>query len=886
MLRAALLLSTLISATSLASPDYVWIEAEKPDRTNFPKANPFAPANDDERGKLSGSAWIGVAAARKVPLFLEYRIDVPADGEWTLYARKFWKHGPYRFRFDEGAWTDVGRDAALLDDVQLRTNVVANWTLGGKTTLSKGKHTLQVQLTQLDGAAAFDCFILTTQPFTPRGKMKPDEKLDAVEAGWTAFQPDADVADSPIDLRFLNEPVAGSKGPIGMRDGRFIHSQTGEAVRFWGVNAPSNVFTLSDDQLDRLAQSLAMRGVNLVRLHGKAFEDNGPDFGKPDAKHIERMQAAVAAFKRHGIYSTLSIYFPLWIKLDAARGFPGYKNASPFGLLFWDEKFQQMHREWFRALLTGDNKYGPKLADDPAILSLEILNEDSLFFWTFDPHKRIPAEAMASLEKRFGDWLAKKYGSIDDAMKTWAVDALPGDAPAEGRVGLPNAWRMFNVRDQRSKDSVTFLAEVQRDFYSSTRAFLKDELKSVSLVSGTNWTTASSQYLTPIERWTNLSADFIDRHGYFQGVTEGEGAGYSIRVGQKYSDRSMLRLDPADPRPSKDGKPPRREFFNPVPDMQFDDRPTMLSEVEWPEPNRFRGEAPAFAAAYASLNDLDAIIFFALTGSTWSQTLANFAVQTPTGIGQYPAAALIYRQGLVDEAPVVADVTLNVTDLVNLKGWPIGVGVDLDAIRKADRPPGELVPSSSGVDARTNYVGRIRVSFVNDGPSETKLAKITDFIADDRITSITKQIEWNPQMGVLTLNAPRAQGATGFLAKRGSVELNDVTIDVNSEFASVLVVPLDGQPIATSKKLLLQVATEQKPFGWQTEGDAVKTITNIGGPPLMLRDIDGAVSLKRADAKQLRVTPIAANGARMSEATTDASTIQLKPGVLYYLIER
>jgi hypothetical protein len=216
----------------------------------------------------------------------------------------------------------------------------------------------------------------------------------------------------------------------------------------------------------------------------------------------------------------------------------------------------------------------------------------------------------------------------------------------------------------------------------------------------------------------------------------------------------------------------------------------------------------------------------------------------------------------------------------------MGAGANLEALRQSDVPAGELAPIESGVDARTNYVGRIRVTFSDEAPSETRLARITDLITEDRITSVTRQLEWDHAQGVLALNSPRAQGATGFLSARGTIELADAALNIKAEFASVLLVPLDGGSIATSGKLLLQVSTEQQPFGWQTEGDAVKTITSIGGPPLMLRDVEGSVALKRSDARQLRVTRIAPNGAREGDPTPDASTISLRPGVLYYLIER
>ena len=49
---------------------------------------------------------------------------------------------------------------------------------------------------------------------------------------------------------------------------------------------------------------------------------------------------------------------------------------------------------------------------------------------------------------------------------------------------------------------------------------------------------------------------------------------------------------------------------------------------------------------------------------------------------------------------------------------------------------------------------------------------------------------------------------------------------------------LDDQPLATSRKILLQVMTEEKATGFQTEpaGDGVKRIANIGRDPWLVKE--------------------------------------------------
>jgi hypothetical protein len=62
---------------------------------------------------LSGGKWVGVEGDRDKTLFLEYNVQVPKSGRYQFYSRKFWEHGPFRWRFDKGPWKNVSSRAAL-----------------------------------------------------------------------------------------------------------------------------------------------------------------------------------------------------------------------------------------------------------------------------------------------------------------------------------------------------------------------------------------------------------------------------------------------------------------------------------------------------------------------------------------------------------------------------------------------------------------------------------------------------------------------------------------------------------------------------------------------------------------------------------------------------
>jgi len=875
-----------------ADPGYLWVEAEDYDRGNFadPDEHPFAPAGPEQAAMLSGGQWIG-AGGELGDLFLEYEITVPEAGEYAFYVRKFWKHGPFRWRFDDRPWRELGHDIALLDAAVLRTHTVANWVRVGEVELDAGQHTLRVEMMPGEGAAGFDAWLLTRRPFEPRGKLKPGESYGVSEPGWFAWEPplETDRLNRAVDLAALNEDVAGSKGFIGYEGQTFIHTDTGEPIRFWGVNAGGELKQMSDDEMQALARFLAARGVNLVRLHGTTYPASG-DLSETDPEQIAQVQRFVKAMKDQGIYTCLSIYFPLWVRLDEEHGWAGYNDQIPFALLYFDPEFQDVWRGWYRDLLTAENPYtGVPLAREPAVAFAEVINEDSFFFYTFDPYGQIPAEQMPQLEKRFGDHLAKQYGSIEKALEAHGEPGVEGDHPDEGRVGLPNAWRMANVRDQRSKDAVAFLTRLQRDFYENATRFLKRDLGFGGSVYASNWTTASDQYLTPLEKHTYLASDHLDRHGYFGPAVEGEGSSYGVREGHVYADRAAVRFDRANPADRERGP----SFSLPTMDTTYGNaeglRPSTLSEFTWPMPNRYRADLPLVAAGYASLQDLDAPMFFALAGPTWMNSIDKFSLQTPDVAGQFPAAALIYRRGLVQTGPVVAEITRGVEALTDLEGAPTPTTTNADDFRAAQVPADGLAAMDQldAIDPRAYFIGQVHVKLVDGRTKSVRLADLPRYIDDEAgaITSATGELNWNYKAGLLRINAPQARAVTGFLREAGAIQLGGVTVRSSMDYGAVTLVALDGRPVERSGRLLLQVMSEIRNHGYRTEpaGDGRKRIANLGGPPLMVKHLAGRITLPDADWK---ATALDANLVPTDPVAMQQNTLTLQPDVIYYLLER
>jgi hypothetical protein len=698
------------------------------------------------------------------------------------------------------------------------------------------------------------------------------------DADWFAFNPPTDsFAESAIDLRWLNEKFAGEHGVIAARGDVFVHSANQEPVRFWGVNGPPS--GLAGEALRQCARRLAKYGVNLVRLHNAMFDKSGA----ADAKKVQRAQEVVAAMKAQGIYSHFSIYFPLWMSPPAdhpwLKGYDG--KTHPFAALMFNPEFQDHYRAWWRALLLTPDAGGHKLVDEPAVFGLEIQNEDSFFFWTFNPD-RMPDAQRQILETQFGDWLKGKYGSLDRALAKWKGQKVKRDSVEAGRAGFRPLWNIFNEKSARDRDTAQFLFETQRAFYLETVRFLRS-LGFKGVITTSNWATASPEVFGPLERWSYATGDFIDRHGYFSVAHKGDNAEWSIRNGHTYTDRSALRFEASTP-----GKP--KQFVHPAMDVTYAGKPSMISETTWNRPNRFRSEAPFYFACYGALQGSDAIVHFALDGADWSVKpgfwMQPWTLMAPSQMAQFPAAALLFRRALVKTGGVMATIDLATNDLLKLKGTPLPQDASFDELRLKDVPQGTEVKAGQRIDPLIHYVGRVNVSFSAE-PGKTVLADLKPFIdhGAKTVRSATRELMLDYEKGLLIVNAPDAQGASGNLQSRQRIELADLNIQSDLDNAHLMVVSLDGEPIVRSRRALLQVMSEERATGFTAEeaGNGVKKITDLGRDPWRVKALRGTLSFKTGRAPHIQ--PLDLNGYPQGTPFRGRD-LKLAPETIYYLVTR
>lgn len=857
------------SSVSL-SPDRraLWWEAEEPAATNFPPGR----AEQGRTAVLSEGKWIGADEGWSETPFLEYEIEVPEAGQYSLYARKFWKHGPYRWRFDEQPWAEIDHTVALLDDEYIRLHWGANWTKAGDVRLDAGKHRLRIEVTDNEKPAYFDAFLLTRDDFFPLGRRKPWEPMPEAPGGWVNFTNYETLFDpSPIDLRSLNETVAGERGFIGVEGDQFV--QDGRPIRFLGVGVDAEIAGMPREKIAQMAKFFARKGVNLVRYHSPIIEKDGPDAGKIDPKALDDLFHLVEAMKKEGIFTHISIYFPVWFRPGATGKFAGLApDKPPFAMSFINRDFQEMEKTWWRALLTTKSPYsGRKLKDEPAVMGVEILNEDSLFFWTFN-YEHVPPQQMAILEKEFGTWLAEKYGSLGAALKAWDLPH-ERDSETEGRAGFLHFHNMIqNPSTARARDTARFLAGVQRRYFDGMYSFLRDEIGFQAPICGSNWRTANTRLFGALDKWTQEGCDFFDHHGYYGGWGKKGEDGSEFFAGKS--------LSAGDTAPDN----PRRDLQLPFLPSTIANKPGMVSEYAWMGRNPFRCELPLLVGSLASHAGLDAMVQFAASPTpAWRANVKNsWPIMTPSSIAQYPAKALVFRKGLVAPAEARSVITVNVEEMKNLAGNDF---LDPSA-GDANRAGEGRDESKPGIDPILLASGRVLTEFSTDRPGGKATPPTDDLhnVDEGRLLSADGQIDWQYKRGIYTVRSPQTQGVSGYLSRAGKIDLPDITVDSPLPFGVVWAVAMDGKPLAESNKILLQVMTEEQNTGFATEGEPVRKVLDAGEAPIQIRAIEGAVTFKRPDAGKLKVTALDVNGVPTTDVG-DAARIDLRPDTIYYVIE-
>lgn len=252
---------------------------------------------------------------------------------------------------------------------------------------------------------------------------------------WTL--PWGKVPASVVDQSSLNSPIE-DKDRISVRDGHFFN-QAGQRVRFVGMNIVAGDCFPKKEKAEEIALRLRRFGVNFVRLHQmdapwaepNLFFTQGATNKRPTQEisngSMDRLDYFIYHLSRNGIYVDINFHTFRGFKGDAI---PSADQVDDSGkpLNYFNERMIELQCRLIDQILKRENRYTKHTyATDPAIATVELTNENSLFDKA-DELGNLPEAYRDQLTGKWNAFLNARYGGNAGLLDAWSKSLAPAGA--------------------------------------------------------------------------------------------------------------------------------------------------------------------------------------------------------------------------------------------------------------------------------------------------------------------------------------------------------------------------------------------------------------------------------------------------------------------------
>jgi hypothetical protein len=609
----------------------------------------------------------------------------------------------------------------------------------------------------------------------------PPYYRDQLQAGWNAFLKQKYTNTAAMRRAWMPDVETG---PNILRNAQFA-----EGTQGWTLERQQGAFDWSVEDLGDLS----------------ALPENSRPQGR--AMHLKVSEVGDAGWRQQFHQTGLDFAdgenytIQFWARADKARTVPMYVglDQDPWRHIGADARIN-LTPQWKRysVLLTANNP---------------VVNHNRLSF---------------SLGESTGDvWLA------DFSVRRGIVLELePGQTIEAGSIPLTRA-----AGTPQGRDYIAYLIEVEREYSEGMRSFIKNDLKSKSLV------TCSQAWLGGLGGVLRESRmDWVDHHAYWQ---------HPNFPRQPWDAKDWTIGNTAMVREVNGGTFPSLAMH------RVEGKPFTVSEYNHPAPNEYAAETMPLLAAYAAWQDWDGIFLFSYNGdrNNWkSDRIRGFfdADADPNKMAMMPAASMIFLGNQVQPA------SLKKSTLVVPRGGVVNTMARNGLAGFWDSNVGGLwnVQDSSRQDWLQSHMA---LRFV-EGSGPIKLERVLT------PTNAPNQVEWHtdsPQTSLFIVRAPSAKGALGFLGGQW-IDLGGVVISMERtprNFVSMTLTAMDNKPVQSSRRLLLTALdnVENQGMTWNAERTSVSDQWGTG--PAMAAGIAASVTM-RTDARSATVYALDATGAR------------------------
>ncbi|MGC8743566.1 MAG: carbohydrate binding domain-containing protein [Verrucomicrobiia bacterium] len=424
---------------------------------------------------------------------------------------------------------------------------------------------------------------------------------------------------------------------------------------------------------------------------------------------------------------------------------------------------------------------------------------------------------------------------------------------------------IFSKRTRAAQlDWMEFLSQTEDNYWQSLYKYIKNDLKVRALVTGTIVGCAPPNLMAKM--------DWVDTHAYWQ---------HPRFPGRPWDSENWI----------VENRTMVNERGGTLPGLALKriyGKPHTCTEYNHPAPNTFSSEGFLLLAAYASLQDWDAIYVYGYAHTRsqgWDlKKISSFfdIDQHPTKmVSVVPASALFLRNDVKPANQlVVAQLPLS---------------VELDLLRKAQS--WRLVDGGTvGIQPEISLIHR--VALLTEGIKRPAGALTPDMVnvKTNKFVSDTGELVWDvstPGKGVVTLNAPNSKAIIGYGSGK-KFELGEFIFEsiesMQNGWAAITLTR--AASLNKGQKWLLTTTgyAQNKDMKWKNP-EKSSVGRNWGSAPSLVEGISAKISVVKTGSKKISIWALDERGNRREQlpvsAVNNAYQFSINPGLktLWYEIQ-
>lgn len=549
-----------------------------------------------------------------------------------------------------------------------------------------------------------------------------------------------------LDYSHLLDAPAGKHGFVKVKDGHF-YFEDGNRAKFLGFNVAARSNTPDHELAEKLAKRFASMGVNVIRLHAAdapISEEPGSwasckeapllDYGRGNGREfhpdgLDRFDYFAAQLKKHGIY----LHIDLIVARDFMEGdgldYPGNAGSCVKRYPMYNHRMIELQKEYAEKLLCHINPYtGLALVDDPAVMTVQINNEDSAIKGTMETDLRPEMQPYRDeVQQRFNQFLLAKYGTRERLKQAWTFEGICAlgeeEDPVYGTVkGVDgNFYQPVNdpagdwdgmVSPARYADFMEFGIERNRDFYREMKNYLRSLGVKVPIVTSNLIAGAADVY-------GHIDGDLMENNSYFNHPL------LPIQENNTYMVAGPAEYVSANPLTMQRGVGSMATTLLSLASIAIvKGKPFVLSEWNEYGEHPFHSTAFVHTIAYACLNDWDGLILYNFHTSEKDDQPADeilniFDVYNdPAVIGQWGFMASVFLQGKIASARHKVDIVYTQEDLrtlPNMHAMPMTFFPYVTAMRNVFLDDGEKYQGDADLAVNAGFLNGADLSEAKHG---------------------------------------------------------------------------------------------------------------------------------------------------------------------------